>query len=199
VPDIPLTPAVITDEALALLNQEGLEGVNLRRLADRLGIKAPSLYWHFADKSALLAAMAERIFNDGLDSVPPHRDWQQWMRAFGHSMWKAQAGTRDFCRLVATTNISPQQLDRTIDRIRDAVACINLEESEAMRIQSCVQALVMGWSVFAHAPYAGKLAESLDFDSLVSENLELLLAGEAVKLAARGPVPPGAAELGVEG
>jgi hypothetical protein len=53
--------------------------------------------------------------------------------------------------------------------------------------------------VYAQAPYAGKLAETLDFDSLVSENLELLLAGEAVKLAARSPVPAGAAELEVEG
>jgi TetR/AcrR family tetracycline transcriptional repressor len=198
VPDAPLTPAAIADEAIALMNEEGLEGVSLRRLADRLGIKAPSLYWHFADKSALLAAMAERIFNAGMDSVPPHRDWQQWMRAFGQAMWRAQAGTRDYPRLYATTNISPAQLDRTIGRIRDAIAHINLEEGEAMRIQSCVQALVMGWSVYAQAPYAGKLAETLDFESLVSENLELLLAGEAVKLAARTRVPAGGAELEVE-
>jgi TetR/AcrR family tetracycline transcriptional repressor len=199
VPDTPLTPATIVDEAIALLNEEGLEGVSLRRLAERLGIKAPSLYWHFADKSALLGAMAERICNGGMDSVPPHRDWQQWMRAFGHAMWRAQAGTRDYPRLYATTNISPSQLDRTIRRIRDAIAHLDLEEGEAMRIQSCVQALVMGWSVYAQAPYAGKLAETLDFESLVSENLELLLAGEAVKLAARNRVPAGAAELEVEG
>ena len=57
-----------------------------------------------------------------------------------------------------------------------------MEEAEALRIQSGVQALVLGWSTFSQAPYAGKLGETLDFDLLMRENLELLLAGEAVKL-----------------
>lgn len=185
-----LTPATITAAALALLNESGLEGVSLRRLAERLGIKAPSLYWHFADKSALQAAIVEKIFHEALDSIPPHREWQAWMRAFGEVMWRTQRATRDFNRLVATTQISDEQMARTLGRIRAAVGGLDMDEAEAMRIQSSIQAMVLGWSTFAHAPYAAKLAQLLDFDQLVRENLDLLLAGEVQKLSRGFDSPP---------
>jgi AcrR family transcriptional regulator len=47
----------IVEAARELLEAEGLEGLSMRRLADRLGIRAPSLYKHFADKQALEAAL----------------------------------------------------------------------------------------------------------------------------------------------
>lgn len=182
--DTRLTPEAIIEEALLLLNEQGLAGVSLRNLARRLGISAPSLYWHFPDKGALLAAMIERLFDAGLRAVPAHRDWQSWMRAFGDAMWKVQRGTRDFSGLVATTHIGAAQLERTLGGIRASLAHVDLDVSEAMRIQSSIQALVLGWSAFSHAPYAGKLAETLDFEKLVRETLELIIAGESLKLAA---------------
>lgn len=59
-PDRPLlTPRArqIVDVARALLEENGLDGLSTRRLADRLGIRAPSLYSHFADKQALENAL----------------------------------------------------------------------------------------------------------------------------------------------
>ncbi|MDF2848837.1 MAG: TetR family transcriptional regulator, partial [Oerskovia sp.] len=44
--------------ALALLDEVGLDGLTLRRLAQDLGVKAPALYWHFASKADLLHEMA---------------------------------------------------------------------------------------------------------------------------------------------
>lgn len=185
-----LCPQVIVAEAIRLLNEEGIEGVSLRRLAARLGIKAPSLYWHFPDKSALLAAVLEHLFDIGLDSVPPHRRWQDWMRAFGSVMWQQQAATRDFIRVVTTAHISDAQLDRTMGRVRAAVSQLDLEIEEAMRIQASVQALVLGWAAFSSAPYSSKLGETLDFAPLAMENLELLIAGETLKLAGSGDPKP---------
>ena len=181
-PEYGLSRQRIIEEALALLNEEGLEGVNLRSLAQRLGIRAPSLYHHFASKSDLLAAMVECIFDAGLDSVPPHRHWQDWMRAFGEAMWKVQRETRDFFRLIGTANLGDAQLERTMGRVTQALSGVDMEMEEAMRIQSSVQAIVLGWSVFSHAPYAEKLGRTLDYETLVIENLELLIVGEATKL-----------------
>lgn len=178
-----LTPEAIVEEAIRLLNEEGMEGVSLRKLAARLGISAPSLYWHFADKGALMAAIVETVFDSGMNKVPAHRDWQRWMHAFGMALWRTHRETRDFARLVATTNIDSGQMDRAFARIRGALAHLDLEEGEAMRIQSCVQAQVLGWATYASTPYAGKLAAALDFEKLVPEGLALLLNGEALKLA----------------
>jgi TetR/AcrR family transcriptional regulator, tetracycline repressor protein len=181
-----LSPESIVAEAIRLLNEEGMDGVSLRKLAARLGISAPSLYWHFADKGALMAAIVETVFDGGLKTVPAHKDWKTWMQAFGMALWKTHRETRDFARLVATTNINADQMHRAFARIRESLAHIDLEEGEAMRIQSCVQAQVLGWATFASSPYAGKLAEALDFEKLLAEGLELLLAGEALKLAKGG-------------
>lgn len=47
----------IVDVARDLLESEGPEALTMRRLADRLGIRAPSLYKHFPDKGALEVAI----------------------------------------------------------------------------------------------------------------------------------------------
>jgi len=50
--------------ARRLLEEEGLERLSMRRLADRLGIRAPSLYKHFADKQELEAALISDGFEE---------------------------------------------------------------------------------------------------------------------------------------
>ena len=43
--------------ALELLEEEGPGGLSMRRLAERVGIRAPSIYKHLPDKDALEAAI----------------------------------------------------------------------------------------------------------------------------------------------
>ena len=52
----------IVDVALVLLAEEGPDGLSMRRLADRLGIRAPSIYKHLPDKQALEAAIISAGF-----------------------------------------------------------------------------------------------------------------------------------------
>ncbi|MCU1404157.1 MAG: TetR/AcrR family transcriptional regulator, partial [Glaciihabitans sp.] len=49
--------AVIVHEAWALSRTEGLAGIPLRDLADRVGLRQPSLYAYFDSKLALYDAM----------------------------------------------------------------------------------------------------------------------------------------------
>jgi AcrR family transcriptional regulator len=54
-----LTPRAreIVGVALELLEEEGPGGLSMRRLAERVGIRAPSIYKHLPDKDALEAAI----------------------------------------------------------------------------------------------------------------------------------------------
>jgi AcrR family transcriptional regulator len=45
-----------------VLERAGYEALSMRKLAERLGIRAPSLYKHFASKQALEAALISRGF-----------------------------------------------------------------------------------------------------------------------------------------
>ncbi len=60
----PLAPRAreIVDAALELLEAEGAGALSMRRVADRVGIRAPSIYEHLADKRALEAAIISRGF-----------------------------------------------------------------------------------------------------------------------------------------
>ncbi|MGH8171318.1 MAG: TetR/AcrR family transcriptional regulator [Steroidobacteraceae bacterium] len=53
----------LVSEGLKLLEQEGHSDFSLRDLARRVGVSAAALYAHFADKGALLAAIATAGFD----------------------------------------------------------------------------------------------------------------------------------------
>lgn len=52
----------LLDEALATIRAEGVSGLTLREIAARVGVSRTALYRHFADKRALLAAVATEGF-----------------------------------------------------------------------------------------------------------------------------------------
>lgn len=57
--------------ARSVLEQEGIPGLSVRKVAQRAGVSPMAMYNHFADKSALLNALME----DGLDA------WEQIARS----------------------------------------------------------------------------------------------------------------------
>ncbi len=55
-------PAALVEVAKALIAERGLEGFTLREVARRLGVTHVAAYRHYADRRALLAAVAEHGF-----------------------------------------------------------------------------------------------------------------------------------------
>ena len=49
---------------LELLSREGISGVKIQRLCERLNVTKGSFYWHFTDLDAFLGAMAKH-WEDG--------------------------------------------------------------------------------------------------------------------------------------
>jgi len=69
-----------TQEALAIIDADGLEALNLDTVARRLGVKAPSLYYHFRDKAELLAEVARFVLLDlGLGEGATPEPWEESM------------------------------------------------------------------------------------------------------------------------
>jgi AcrR family transcriptional regulator len=65
--DLPRTPrsaraAEVVGAARRILEAEGADALTMRRLADEVGIRAPSLYKHLADKAAIESALIEEAF-----------------------------------------------------------------------------------------------------------------------------------------
>src|SRR6266571_1880467 len=58
---------LLVQAAIAVLDQEGLDGLTTRRLAARLGVQSPALYWYVRDKDELLDLVAEAICAPALE------------------------------------------------------------------------------------------------------------------------------------
>lgn len=76
-----LTPAAILTQSISIADADGLPALSMRRLAKELGVTAMALYWHFADRDALLDAMAEQITSDARFSDQPDEVWDSRYRA----------------------------------------------------------------------------------------------------------------------
>ncbi|MFG2135594.1 TetR/AcrR family transcriptional regulator C-terminal domain-containing protein [Streptomyces sp. NPDC048650] len=132
----------VVDTALRLLNEVGLDGLTLRRIAKELNVQAPALYWHFKNKQELLDEMATEMLRRmvvpwrqaaGLEADGPVVAWQSALldtcRALRRGLLayrdggKVFSGTRmtdeshappteGFLRLFTEAGFSPQQAVR---------------------------------------------------------------------------------------
>ena len=74
-----LNRQAVVDAALELLAESGIDGLSMRALADRLGVKAASLYWHVRDKQQVLELLAEALL-DRVDVPSSSSDWREQVR-----------------------------------------------------------------------------------------------------------------------
>jgi AcrR family transcriptional regulator len=58
-PRIPLSRERVLSAAIALADESGIESLSMRKLAERLGVEAMSLYNHIANKNDLLEGIVE--------------------------------------------------------------------------------------------------------------------------------------------
>jgi AcrR family transcriptional regulator len=52
----------ILDAAFTLLQEEGIEGVSIRKIADRIGVSHMSLYTYFENRAAIVKSLRERAY-----------------------------------------------------------------------------------------------------------------------------------------
>jgi AcrR family transcriptional regulator len=57
-----LSRGAIIERALAIADEEGLEAVTIRRIAQEFGVTPMALYWHVPNKDELLAAMGDSFY-----------------------------------------------------------------------------------------------------------------------------------------
>jgi AcrR family transcriptional regulator len=76
-------PDEIVDAARALLEQHGLDGLTMMAVAERVGVRAPSLYKRVGDRRALLELVVHATAEDlaGRAEAARHRDPVDTIRA----------------------------------------------------------------------------------------------------------------------
>src|SRR5262245_25113857 len=74
-----LSAPMILDAAARVLERDGHAGLTMRAVAAELGVQAPAIYWHIADKEALELALYDHLMRD-LTFAPIGEDWREDVR-----------------------------------------------------------------------------------------------------------------------
>lgn len=75
-----LTLEHVAETAIGIADREGVHAVSMRRLARDLDVTPMALYWHVADKDALLDAMAEHVVARSEVRDVPDASWEDRLR-----------------------------------------------------------------------------------------------------------------------
>jgi TetR/AcrR family tetracycline transcriptional repressor len=136
----------IVEEAMVLLNEVGIDKLTTRKLAERLGVQQPALYWHFKNKSALLdainSAMLARYHTHRLPA--PGENWVDFTLATARSMRRTLLAVRDGARIAAGTRPSTADFgdaERQLQLYVDA----GFSAEEALHISISVARYVVGY------------------------------------------------------
>ncbi|MET1074823.1 MAG: TetR/AcrR family transcriptional regulator C-terminal domain-containing protein [Umezawaea sp.] len=114
-----VTRRTMVETALRLLDEVGLDGLSVRRLATELGVRSPSLYWHVRSKQELLDGMADAIVV-GATMGPPDdgETWQDWLTRRARAYRRSLLAHRDGARVVATASaLSPSTVTAFNDEL----------------------------------------------------------------------------------
>jgi len=145
-----LTRERLVDSALELINEEGLEGLSMRALADRLEVKASSLYWHVRDRGELLELLAESI----LERVGrPRRSgaWRQSVLAIGAALGTSVNAQKDADRILLEV---PEALERsdTFADLKSQLQAAGLQAAEAGDVALMVMTSVISRRTHEESP-----------------------------------------------
>lgn len=151
-----LSRNLIRDQALAIIDEDGLDGLTMRKLATRLGVQAASLYSHFPNKEAVLGAIADRLAKR-IDVGGFADSWQEGLRTWANSYYSAMHWHPKAAPVVASGS-----LDRLsgADEVHTALLDHGWPDREATMVAAATKFLVLGAATTA--PVSDQFADTID-------------------------------------
>ena len=111
-----LSPELIRRAALALIDEEGVDAVSMRKVARRLGVDPMSLYNHVENKGELLDGVADLVLAS-IPSTPPGPDVRETMRALARAFRSAMIKHPRAAPLVLSRDLESSVALSTMDSV----------------------------------------------------------------------------------
>ncbi|MFJ8016950.1 TetR/AcrR family transcriptional regulator C-terminal domain-containing protein [Streptomyces sp. NPDC096339] len=127
---------VIARTALRLLDDVGLDGLSMRVVAQELGVRAPTLYWHIKNKQQLLDAMATLVYVEAAEKLTPRVDpttWEDWIADWARHLRQVMLSHRDGARVLAGTYVNHPAVYQSVELVLQTLGEAGFGLSEAAR------------------------------------------------------------------
>ncbi|MGW4475935.1 TetR family transcriptional regulator [Nonomuraea sp. NPDC004354] len=138
-------PAVLSREkiiaaALAVIDADGLETLSMRKVGERLGVEAMSLYRHVPNKAAMLAAVVDHLAAQAAVRLPAATAWTDALLDFGHHYRQVLLAHPAAVPLLATHPVSPEVGEQLLGQI---LATVDLGETSLEDVQLAFQSVAV--------------------------------------------------------
>lgn len=175
--------------ALDQLDEHGLDGLSMRKVATILGVEAMSLYNHVDSKDALLDGIHEKILL-GLDPPPNARSWQAFVRHQAFALHRALLAHPRAIPLFATRPAATPAAVERLGSFLEVLGKAGFTPVQALSIVQLVAQLVIGhamWTnsvdvVLAPNEHVDAALENWDADRELAMGIDALLVGFAALL-----------------
>lgn len=152
-----LTRDRIRDAALALIDEDDLGSVTMRRLAERLGVQAASLYTHFPTKDDVFDAVANLLVAD-VDTSGFEHGWREGLQTWGRSYRAALLAHPGAVPLIASGTQRRENFLAMADAVHGGLLASGWAPRLATEISGMVKYLVIG---SASTPFASGFADDV--------------------------------------
>jgi TetR/AcrR family transcriptional regulator, tetracycline repressor protein len=137
----------VVDKATQLLDDYGIADLTMRRLARELNVSPGALYWHFADKQALLGAVADRILEPTADAVA-EAPWSRRVVSVCTALRNALLSSTDGAELVSASFAAgkSERVAEILTWLTDATAAAGIDPPNAELAARTLVYYVLGFT-----------------------------------------------------
>ena len=157
-----LTREHILETTLRILDEEGLDGLSMRRLAARLDVEAMSLYNHVQDKRDLLSGVTDLALAQ-IELPEAGLPWNRRLEGFALGLYEALIRHPALVLVLASEQGGPSQLEvlHGIDSMVAALAESGLSPAQQVNAFRGLLAMCLGF-VLAHTQGLRKTKEQAE-------------------------------------
>jgi TetR/AcrR family transcriptional regulator, tetracycline repressor protein len=152
-----LTREKVLHAAMALVDEDGLDGLSMRRLAAALDVHVMSLYNHVSNKADLLDGIAEHAFNQ-VELPDPELAWPEQVRALALSMYHVFSRHPAVPVALVTDQANPTSARalRPFDRLVGSLYQAGFDDRRASQALGAVTGLIFGSLLLSTAGFTGE-------------------------------------------
>jgi TetR/AcrR family transcriptional regulator, tetracycline repressor protein len=148
----------VIDEAATIVDELGLEGLNMRLLAERCGVTTVTLYKHVQTKQHVLGELADRYLGEVELPDPSAVPWQQWLTEVFGAVRAVLLRRPMLASVAAEQRINGLSAYRAAEAVLGVLTSTGLSPEKAVSAFEALSSFTMGF-VQQEIPRQDRLAQ----------------------------------------
>ncbi len=139
-----LSQALILRTSLDIIDHDGLAGLTVRKLADRLGVSAMAIYRYYKNKAEIERGLVDLVVGDYDVTNHQEDDWREWLHVTYAGMRAALCAHPGVMPLLDDASYQGGRALATMERILQELARAGLTPEQSARLFHLLMANMIG-------------------------------------------------------